>query len=373
MKIGIDVRPVRAKMAGIGTYTQYLVNALDQVAPESFSFILYGEMETAWERLPLNARVHHRILPSGLRWHLEAARACFCRDIELYHSPSSLFVPLFAAKWLPTVLTVHDLVPFLFPDTSSLKTLLTHRVFRLAVHRAARLIAVSENTRRDLETVCGGAVLAKADVVLEAGRPAFQPTSDFTSLVKYGINGDFLLFVGTIEPRKNLPMLLRAYERASREEKLPPLLLVGKEGWKASEVWRTWESLSCKDSIRFLGYLPDSELPSLLSASGMFLYPSRYEGFGLPVLEAMQCGAPVIASRTSSLPEVAGDAAVLVEPAEAPFAEAIVRLQRSPDLRRWLAEVGKARARNFTWQKAASRTLEIYGGLRDGNLTGVEC
>jgi glycosyltransferase involved in cell wall biosynthesis len=174
-----------------------------------------------------------------------------------------------------------------------------------------------------------------------------------------GIDTPYLLAVGTLEPRKNLLTLLHAY--AALPPSVPPLVLTGSPGWGNQTLATTLATLNLGERVRFTGYVADEVLPALYSAAELFLYPSLYEGFGLPVLEAMACGAPVITSSTSSLPEVAGAAAVLIDPQRADhLAEAIQTLLETPDQRARLREAGLARAQTFSWDRCAQDTVNVY-------------
>jgi glycosyltransferase involved in cell wall biosynthesis len=208
---------------------------------------------------------------------------------------------------------------------------------------------------------------SKITVIPLAPNEAFRPVSRVqaeTTVARYGLRPSrYFLHVGTIEPRKNLLRLLRAFERISRADpQAPDLVFIGGSGWRNREFYRAVETSPARSRVRLLGYLPEQDLAALYSASMATVYPSLYEGFGLPPLEAMACGAPVVTSNTSSLPEVVGDAALLVDPSDVGAIEAaLVRVKGDPELRETLGYRGLQRARQFSWDITARRTLEVYG------------
>ena len=178
------------------------------------------------------------------------------------------------------------------------------------------------------------------------------------------IPGKFILYVGVLEPRKNVPLLMEAYAQIAAEYPDVPLIIAGKKGWMYEEIFQQVTQLGIAERTRFLGYVPEDDLIGLYNAARVFVYPSRYEGFGLPVLEAMQCGVPVITCDVSSMPEVAGDAALLVNPDDAPgLAQSMRRVLDDDALARDLSQRGQARATQFSWQRCARETLEVYRSL----------
>jgi glycosyltransferase involved in cell wall biosynthesis len=262
----------------------------------------------------------------------------------------------------PSIVTVHDLSFLLYRQGFRAVNRLYLRIFTpLSVRRARRVIAVSESTKRDLVQYYGLSP-AKVDVVHNGVDSRFGPlpvgqVAAFRA--ERGLPERFMLFVGTLEPRKNVTRLIEAYARSSKA--LPPLMLVGGRGWLYDEVFSRAEALKVADKVRFVGYVPDQELPLWYNAADLFVYPSLYEGFGLPPLEAMACGTPVITSTTSSLPEVVGKAGLLVDPMNVEaLASAMERAYADTDLQAELRSAGLARARAFSWQQTASATVDSY-------------
>lgn len=356
MRIAIDVRTVRAQRAGIGLYTELLLGGLAAIRQQE-AFTLVGAPDTCWDLLPSGPGFRHVSLGGpGAFWHLKAA--AIARQVEVYHSPSSLFVPLMVPD--RSVLTVHDLVPFLMPEVSSAKTWWTHRVFRRTVTRLRAVITDSRSTAQDLEDMLPK-LPPSVETIPLAPRPAFRPANPPQQPFPF----DYFLAVGTLEPRKNLPMLLRAYRKAAATAPdLPKLVIAGKLGWKNAEFEAMLADARLRERVHLAGYVSDAELLALFQGAIAFVYPSLYEGFGLPVLEAMACGTPVIASSRSSLPEVGGEAALYVDPTdEAEWSATLLRVQ-DPGVRATLSRSGIAQAARFNWTETARRTLAVYHAVQ---------
>ncbi len=359
MKIAIDVRTVQKQRAGIGVYTQLLVEALSQVGSAEH-FILVGGPDTAWDYLPSGSHITpHTITGSPLVWHWKAAH--LAKHVDVYHSPSSLFVPLLVPE--RSVLTVHDLVPFLMPEVSNAKTWWTHRLFGMTVRRVSAIISDSRHTAQDVRRLFPRMTTSISTVHL-AARPEFKPSQ----LVREAVPDPYFLAVGTLEPRKNLPRLVRAYRSALiADPELPRLVIAGKLGWKNVEFERLMAAPELQGRVHLAGYVPDEELLRLFQGATAFVYPSLYEGFGLPVLEAMACGTPVITSACSSLPEIGGEAALYVDPTDETALYSQLLKIRRPEVRQELSRLGLEQASRFSWQEAARQTLALYHGV--GNTT----
>ncbi len=272
-----------------------------------------------------------------------------------------------------SVVTVHDLSFLLYPGNFNRANRLYLRAFsRLSAARADRVIAVSANTKRDVVRLLG-VEAAKVAVVHHGIEECFRPFADRAAVEAFrrrrGLPERFVLFVGTIEPRKNLETLVEAFARLRRAGLPHKLVVAGAKGWQWQPVFAAVERLGLEGEVAFPGYVPYDEQPLWYNSADLFVYPSLYEGFGFPPLEAMACGTPVIASRTSALPEVVGEAGLLVDPLDAEaLAEALRRALSDRDLSQQLSERGLARARGFTWREAARRTAAVYAeaaGRRD--------
>jgi glycosyltransferase involved in cell wall biosynthesis len=293
------------------------------------------------------------------------------RPVDLLHVQYT--APPFAP--CPVVATIHDLsfehLPQTFKRRSRMQLRLT---VRRTARAASRILVPSEHTRRDIiETYKVGA--ERVSVTKLAAPDHFAPVEDEREVrgvrELYKITGDYILAVGSIQPRKNLTRLISAYSalrRARPHANLPQLALVGKRAWLYDETLRAIEESGIKDLTVLTGYVAESDLPALYTGALCFVYPSYFEGFGLPPLEAMQCGAPVIAGNKTSLPEVVGDAGLLVDPFdEDALAQALARLIDDSDLRACLRLKGLERARNFSWRETARLTIKAYEQAVRGN------
>lgn len=265
----------------------------------------------------------------------------------------------------PSVVTVHDLSFALYPEAFNRGNRLYLSVFtRLSARRADRVIAVSENTKRDTVRLLG-VPEDKVAVVHHGIEPHFRPCRDRAAVealrVRAGLPERFILFFGTIEPRKNLVALVEAFAILRRSGLPHGLVIAGARGWQWEPVYAAVERLGLEDTVAFPGYVPYDEQPLWYNAADLFAYPSLYEGFGFPPLEAMACGTPVVASSTSALPEVVGDAGLLVDPRDVPALAAAMRaVLEDAEKREEMRVRGLARAATFTWTEAARRTAAVY-------------
>ena len=288
--------------------------------------------------------------------------ALWRRGIDLLHAMA--FVgPLVSP--CPLVVTIFDLSFLRYPRAFRPGNRLYLRLFtRVSARRARRIIAISENTKADI-THWLGVPAERIEVVYCGVGERFHPLPAEEVLAfrrEKGLPEQFLLHVGTLEPRKNLSLLLRAYARLrAAGGNPPPLILAGARGWMCEGLFSQVEELELGDSVHFPGYVRPEELPLWYNAATCFVYPSLYEGFGLPPLEAMACGTPVLSSNAASLPEVAGDARLLLDPLdEEAWAHELARVLSRPEVQRELAERGLDRARRFSWRRAAEETVHVY-------------
>jgi glycosyltransferase involved in cell wall biosynthesis len=360
--IGIDAsRTVLARRTGTERYALEIVKALS-VAECDDRFVLYFNRPPDPGLLPRSDRVRWRVIPSRRLWTVGRLAAEM-----VVRPPDVLFVP---AHSLPPVLprasvvTIHDLGYLHFPSEHPPATRWLRRVSNaISARRATRVVAISGATRDDL--VRYDRVRPERISVVHHGRaPWFRPVEDAARIeavrTRYELDRPYFLFIGTLQPRKNLERLLTAFDRVA--ERRPDLLLalVGAGGWQPERLARALAGVRARDRVRLLGYVPDDDLPPLLSGSLGLAFPSLYEGFGLPALEAMACATPVLTSNTSSLPEVVGDAGLLVDPLDVDAITAgLIRLADDAELRRDLARRGLVRAADFTWERAAEQTLAV--------------
>ncbi len=354
MVIGIDAsRATVARRTGTENYARRLIDAL-LAAGGGHRFTLYFRGEPAPGAFPGAER---RVIPFPRLWtHVRLSYELLAR-----RRPDVLFVPahvLPLAHPLPSVVTVHDLGYRYFPGAHPLRQrLYLDWSTRFSARAATHVIADSRATQRDLARFYG--VPAEKVTVVYPGRDErLRPADPAPVRARHGLGPDYLLYVGTLQPRKNLGRLMEA--AASLRDRWPGLQLVlaGQPGWQAGPILA--QARASADFVRLLDYVPDDELAGLYSGARAFVFPSLYEGFGLPVLEAMACGPPVVCSATSSLPEVAGEAALLVDPEDtAALAGAIGQLLADDPLRASLAAKGLAQIQRFSWSRAAEQTLNV--------------
>jgi glycosyltransferase involved in cell wall biosynthesis len=369
MRICIDVSAAVHRRAGLGRYAQELTRAL--VAQGEHDYVaFYHQRGQAHLDPPIDTLPQLTTRLSVKPWRLWAMLAHFSgvtqdrkfAGVDIFHATEHLLPKL---RRIRTVFTLHDLI-FRFDPASHLPL---NRVYlNLMMPRFLRaanaVVAVSECSKRDAVRLYG-IPAEKIHVIPEGVNARFKssPPARVEHIRNtYHLPERFVLCVGTIEPRKNLPILFEVL--ASRREQgleIWPLVIAGKPGWLYEPIFQRVTELGLQDLVHFTGFFPDDDLPALCSAATLLAMPSRYEGFGLPVLEAMACGTPVVCSNTSSLPEVAGDAALLVPPDDVhSWGEAIARVLTDDALRAQMRERGLAHAAHFTWEQAARQTADLY-------------
>jgi glycosyltransferase involved in cell wall biosynthesis len=263
------------------------------------------------------------------------------------------------------VVTFHDLTFFFFPQLHTrAKRLFFPLAMRLSARRANALLADSESTRRDAMRVLKISperIFTAPLGISERYRPVDDPQALEQVRQRYRLPERFILFVGLVEPRKNLPLLIQAYAGLCQGGSCPPLVIVGRFGWMYEEVLRQVDALGLKDRVQFTGYIPSDDLPMVYNLATVFVYPSLYEGFGFPPLEAMACGVPVVTTGISSMLDNIGDAGLLTAPGDAAaLHSAMRRLLDDPGLRQEYSQRGRRRAAEFTWKRTAQETLKAY-------------
>lgn len=366
MHIAIDAHSVGTGLAGNETYITNLIEALAELDRVN-RYTLYVTKRTAVERYRNRwPQVDVRLtLP-----HTPLVRIPVTLVTELRRRPVDLLHVQYTAPPLapcPVVATIHDISFEHLPHTFTRRSRMQLRfTVRQTIHKAAHLIAPSEYSRTDLIQTYGTSPQQVSLTPLAAASHFAPATGEEIERVqrKYQIEPDYILAVGSIQPRKNLVRLIKAYASLRRERpqaKLPQLVLVGKRGWLYEETLRTAGDERVSEHTIFTGYVPETDLPALYTAALCFVYPSYFEGFGLPPLEAMQCGTPVITGDQTSLPETVGDAGLFVDPFdENSIARGIARLVDDPGLRARLRARGLERARMFSWGETARLTLRVY-------------
>ncbi|MGI9145087.1 MAG: glycosyltransferase family 4 protein [Chloroflexota bacterium] len=286
--------------------------------------------------------------------------------LPLIHDPTGMSPFLIGRRFAPykRVVTLYDATPFLHPETHTLLDNVLHRMYVPATLRNVdAVITISEIAKQDLLRFLR-LRSSQIHVVHLAADPAFRPVAPQESaniLARYELKQPFVLYLGALEPRKNVPTLVRAFARLRSEFPNLQLVLGGGQRWSFGQIPQVIEQLGLTDSVRVTGYVPDADLPGLYSAASVFCFISLSEGFGLPILEAMACGAVVVCSNRSSMPEVAGQAALLVDPTDVEgVASGLRRVLRDPDLANALRQRGLARAARFSWELTAERTVDVY-------------
>lgn len=372
MRIAIDGRMGHTRV-GMGVYIRGLISHLGKIDRRNEYFIITHRGKKA-DFIPnqsnfikwgtsISYKNHFRrdfweqgYLPLKLRK----------ANIDVYHGPNYV-LPIFSKNGL--VLTIYDMT--LFASQEWYKPISRFRVQRLlktSAKRAHKIITGSENSKRDIIEILK-VPEEKVQVIYIGIDDVYRPIDDRRGLdfvkTRYGITSRFILHVGSLNPRKNIPRLIDAYNMLpAKILKEYELVIVGKKSWKADKIFAETKKLGLEDRVIFTGFVADSDLPLLMNAADLLAFPSLYEGFGIPPLEAMACGTPVVASNTSSIPEVVGDAALLFDPYNVEeIANAMYRALTNEQLRDELRQKGFERAKQFSWEKAARETLAVYEGV----------
>ena len=353
---------------GIGIYSQALWQGLNDISPASIRLKPYAfgknlpEMPCGKPQILARDYRIHAILSGAFKLQLSDS-ANIRRDIELFHATDHQ-IPLIHD--LPVVASIMDLIPVLHPewirqDYRGLKSW----IFATSIRRADHIITISEYSKQDMVQHLG--IEPERISVTPLGvDPIYferiEASQRETVLDKHGLKPGFFLFVGTLQPRKNLPRVLEAFQQLPEDvRKAHPLVIVGRDGWSNEELLPQLEALQQRGEGRWLSYLPQNEVLALLQSAGALVFASLYEGFGLPVIEAFAAQCPVIASNTTSVPEVTGDAAWSVDPSSAEsISAAMLDVLQHSDEREQKIQRGLARARQYTWQACAEQTLEVY-------------
>ena len=366
MRIGIDGRYIEDHFPGIGRYAYNLINKIPELAPEA-AFLVFHDPRLLNTRYDVEDLARHPNLqlvsvdvPTlSLKEQYWLRSLAGSLSLDLVHSPYYI-----KPYWLPcpSVVGIHDLIPMIYPQH------LPHRwtawIFRaaasLAVRRASHVIAISESTKADLVHLFGTSP-EKITVTYLAADERFHPLERKDCervLQRYGLPRGYILYLGINKPHKNLVFLLQVFSQVETEVKL---VLAGKEDPRYPQARQEAERLNLGERVVFLGEVADNDLPMLYNGAELFVFPSLYEGFGLPVLEAMACGTPVICSSTSSLPEIVGDAALTLDPLDRDaWVAALAELLEKEALRAEMRTKGLRRAQTFSWEETARRTWLVY-------------
>ncbi len=369
--IYLDLSAAVHQRAGLGRYAASLARALRPLIPNELA--CFYNREQGIQPVPGLADLPTRTVALGYKpWRLLVAAGQLLRlpfnalvpEARLFHATEHLLLPL---RGIPTVLTVHDLFFRHYPAYHKrLNRWYLNLTLKLYCKRATALIAVSEYTRQDVIRTYG-LPADKVHVIYEAAAPVFRPQPpEALQRVRqrYGLPQRYILAVSTIEPRKNYLRLLQAFEALHAEGLSDALVIVGRKGWLYEDFFRALEGSPARSAVLFPGYVQDDDLPALYAGAQVLAFPSLAEGFGLPLLEALGCGTPVVCSNVTSLPEIAGDAAVLVDPLDVSAIRAGLRqVLTDAALREELRARGLQRAAQFSWERTAQETLALYRNL----------
>lgn len=370
MHIAIDGWPLGERMkGGTSVYTLNLVNWLPRV-DSSNEYTVYQPLGATWGARPGVANLTVRSLPSGIAGYY----ASLYREIKR-KKPRILLsgVLPFTPKSVRLALVVYTLSHMVYgryvpPISRAVWSSLTS----LGMRRASHVIALSQSGKRDIERLFGAGHPVSV-VYPGCDGETFRPVENKGDIEpvkeKYGVDGPYILYAGVLEPRKDLATLVKAVATLRRDRGVNHKLVIGgRNGWRCQDVFRVARKSGLGSNVVFTGYVPYPDYPRLLAGADVFVYPSLHEGFGLPVLEAMSCGVPVITCNTSCFPEVVGDAGLMVEPGNvSPMGEAILRVISDSTLSRQMVNKGLQRAAQFTWERTARQTLQVFGKLIEEN------
>lgn len=369
MKIGIITDAIDDKAAGIGTYVRNLVSELLKVDKTNTYYLIHHShsQDQFHTELKGNKRVHEIFVPikrgifgREMRKIVAMPGVLERYNLDVVHETAQTG-PFFRKSNFKKIVTIHDLVPLIYPRTQSFAVHLHHRLgLPYMLKNVEKVIAVSENTKRDIVTLFH-IDPNRVKVIYEAASPLFSRKSGHEIIKikkKYGLH-DYFFYVGALEPRKNIERMLRAFDTV-RKSKNIQFVIVTKKGWKNQGIFRTIKELNLEHDIKILHDVALDELPSLYSGAKALVFASLYEGFGLPILEAMACGCPVITSKASCMPEVAGKAAILVNPENVDQIEKAMISVLDKKAADRLRTLGFKNVKRFSWSKAARETLKVY-------------
>lgn len=372
MRIGIDASSLLKEWSGVGTYSYNLLKNLFKIDGENEYRLFFYSLKGSLKRCPSfdnsNVKAYHYRIPGKLllkawQWFNSPPVETFLGKIDIFHSINFHIMPQHKGK---KIVTFHDLYFFIEPQNTER---FGGRYFLITLPKRIKevdmVIAVSQSTKQDIMKFLG-IPEERIRVIYEAVDESFREIKDRDAIekikTKYKIEGDYLFFVGTLEPRKNLIRLVEAFAMLKRGGHFPfKLVLAGKTGWAIDGLFRKIEDLGIKGEIIFSGYVVPEDLPYLYNGAEIFVFPSLYEGFGLPVLEAMGCGIPVLTSKKSSLPEITRGAAILIDPMNVEeIAKGMRMLIENESLRNEMVVRGLQRVKDFSWRRTAEETLRLY-------------
>ena len=353
MKIGIDARSTLKKTTGIGKYTLNLINALSEVDSKN-NYFLYSKKKILdfKRKLP---KLPGKNFRHSVDYFKKGPSKVLPHDLDLFHTSS---YDLDKPKKAKLIVTIHDVIIKAYPHGHNKRTIeeVDEKLKRI-LSLADFLIADSYNTKSDLMKFCG---VEDSNISVIYPGVCTLSSSDREKIPK--TSEDYILFVGTLEPRKNIDGVIKAFSYLKKHSCLKhKLYIVGMKGWMFEDIFKSYEASEFKEDIVFKGYVKDEELKKLYLNASVFTYPSFYEGFGFPIVEAFSAGTPVVTSKTSSCGEIAKDAALLVDPSNyKEIADSILELINNKDLKDMLVKKGIERAKEFSWKKTAKEFIELF-------------
>lgn len=367
MRVGIDAHAIGSESSGNETYYEQLLKHLATVPTNGSRYVVYYTHLATAGRVPTNEKFHlRRLWPATPLWRIPVGLPLEFRKEKLDVFHAQYIIPPFCN--CKTVTTIPDIAYEHYPEFfSKFYNLWSKALIPRSAQRADHIITVSDYSRDDISRTYH-IDPERITVTYEGAGPDFFPRDkdECREQVarKYGIKAPFLLYIGRLQERKNLRRLLSAYARLKKVGTDEKLVLVGKRDWMSENIQTHLNSLGLNHSVIFTGYVPSPDLPIFYNAAEAFVYPSIFEGFGLPVIEAMACGLPVLTSYGSSLQEVAGDAALLVDPmSEESIAQGLGELLGDSSLRLRLGQAGLARSATFSFKRTAEQTTAVYERL----------
>lgn len=371
MKIGIITDFVDGKHGGIGVYTNNLIKKLNEIDSKNQYYLIHHssiQMPVYNVNKEIPIKKYSLSKGSWIFWRYIYAplKLKSMSELDIVHDPYEIG-PMSFKMPFKKIITIHDLTPILFPNTFSLTTVLLHKLLlKKTLYTADKIITDSKSTKEDL--IFYFKIPDEKIKIIPLGVDEKFKLIDSSTVRKfknnYNLDFPFILYVGTLEPRKNIPTLLKAFSILRSRNLNYKLVIAGEKGWKYKAIFDTISDLNLQNDVIFTGYVSDDDLPLLYNAADLFVYPSLYEGFGLPPLEAMACGTPVITSNTSSLPEVVGDAGILLDPVDIEgLANSIHNVLFDNELKQNIVRKGLERSKMFNWEKCARETLFAYTSI----------
>lgn len=377
MKIAIDASKAVNESAGIARYTQEIIKNLSRLYPKDKFFLYFNFLRGKEEKnkkieslVAGQDNINYKIYP--IMGYLKERLFNFSfpitkswvKNCDVVHATE--FLSFDNGLKIPQVLTVHDLTMIKFPTHRGKEAIRHGKILKKACLNANQIISVSHSTKKDLIDLFD--INPDKISVIHLGanknfRRLQNQNESKKALLKYKINFPFILFLGTVEPRKNIKNLLLAFEKFSENSQFKDarLIIIGKKGWNSEEIFTTHDSLKFKNKVLFLDFVPNEDIIHFYNQAILFCFPSLYEGFGFPILEAMACGCPVLTSNISSLPEVGGNAAYYINPQNIKeIADAMQKILVDNIMRENMVKLGIEQAKKFSWERCAEETHKVY-------------